>query len=109
MKKDVIISGPRACGKSFTGSAIAATHNRVLRTNPSEFKEKLMARFPDNIIDCDLIIVDECAYDDIIELCFIKKHLRHGIKQSMVFLTRDILSPSQMGDEFHVINLNNHR
>ncbi len=35
MTKDIIISGPAASGKTWIAIAIAGTHKKVIRTNPS--------------------------------------------------------------------------
>lgn len=119
MSKNIIISGPRASGKSRIAKAIASTHQNVIQTTYFNFKQRLYKGFPINLSSqYRLIIIDECTKEDILEISlndisglnmdlWTDKILGED-EISFVFITQDKISPKIIGHgHFLIINCNN--
>lgn len=119
MKKDIIISGPRASGKSWISFAIAGTHEKVINTTAHQVKELLEKGFPPNLSEqYSLMIIDECKAEDITEIDLIlgeflisdnwNDEFRGRDKLPVVYLTQEeVTNQSLVHGNFHIIHCRN--
>ena len=119
MKKDIIISGPAASGKSWISFAIAGTHEKVINTTAQQVKERLEKGFPSNLSEqYSLMIIDECTSDNIAELDLIlgefpisdnwSNEFRGSDKLPIVYLTQEEVTNQSLGQgHFHIIHCRN--
>jgi len=119
MKKDIIISGPAASGKSWISQAIEGTHKKVIKTTAHEVKERLEKGFPSNLSEqYSLMIIEECTAEDITELDLIlgefsrsdnwNNKFRESDKLPIVYLTQEEVTNQSLGQgHFHIIHCRN--
>lgn len=119
MKKDTIISGPKASGKNWISKAIEITHKNLIRTSEKEVLHKIDNGFPSNITDqYSLMVINEATKEGIliIEDFFnglagfdISTESAKAIKYiNIVYLTKDNISSSDpLFTHLHVINCRN--
>ena len=120
MKKDTIISGPKASGKNWISKAIEITHENVIRTTAKEVLNKIYNGFPSNITDkYSLMVINESTKEDILHIDGIihefdefdawtgasesrRKHL------NIIYLTQDNISGADpLFSHLHIINCRN--
>lgn len=119
MKKDIIISGPAASGKTWIARAIAGTHEKVIHSTAHQVKERLEKGFPGNLSEqYSLLIIEECTENDITELDLILgefpvsdnwtgEHSRDD-KLPIVYLTQEEVTNQSLGQgHFHIIHCRN--
>ena len=119
MKKDIIISGPAASGKSWISFAISGTHKKVINTSSYEVKKRLKKGYPVNLSEqYTLMVIDECSADDIIELDLIlgefsisdnwTGEMNGEDKLPIVYLTQEDVTNAILGHgHFHIIHCRN--
>lgn len=112
MKKNIIISGTAASGKSHIAQAIAFTHKKTLHTNAKDFIDKLLesAIKPKIIKGYSLIIVDECSIEHITNIDRVTSNNEAPVHNGcpIVYLTQQhIHGQHHLATQMHVINCNN--
>lgn len=119
MKKDTIISGPKASGKNWISKAIEITHENVIRTTAKEVLNKINNGFPSNITDnYSLMVINEATKKDILIIedffnglagCDVSTESAKALKYiNIVYLTQDNISGADpLFSHLHIINCRN--
>lgn len=118
MKKDTIISGPKASGKNWISKAIEITHENVIRTTAKEVLNKINNGFPSNITDnYSLMVINEATKDILIiedffnglAGCDVSTESAKALKYiNIVYLTQDNISGADpLFSHLHIINCRN--
>lgn len=115
MKKDIIISGPTASGKSWIASAIEQTHSKIaLRVIAGYFIEALHEKKITKKLlkNRSMIIVDECTNQDILNLdinirTFLIDQMGND-NYPIIYLTKEeVTNKSLKCNNFHIIHCRN--
>lgn len=115
MKKDIIISGPAASGKSWISYAIESTHKKkCLRVTSEGFEELLTQGIDLKLLKKhSCLIIDECSPQDIIHFDltlrdFLVSKKDGRIPFPVIYLTQEVVTNSRLGrNNFHIIHCRN--
>lgn len=112
MKKDIIISGPPASGKSRIATAIELTHNMpAFNTHSSFFATHFLQVIRGSLLkNSSILTIDECTIDQIMHFDHLIRSgvIYHHFPLSIIYITHGHVTLDMFDkNKFHIINCKN--